>query len=113
MDIVDHEETNNEVNHSPRQEKSAVDNEATNKAFKALFTGVRLQRTLSAPGRTVPVPAPLPSVSHVSQRSNADPVDSYFWNLSWPPARGVMSDNWISEGKINRSGRFGNVKPQE
>ena len=64
--------------------KSAAEQEAANRAFKALFTGACSQKMMPTATVTEALPAPWPLVSHVIQRDEDVSLGVNFWSLPWP-----------------------------
>ncbi|XP_078347147.1 uncharacterized protein LOC144632387 isoform X2 [Oculina patagonica] len=79
---------------SRHKEKSAADQEAANKAFKALFTGASSQMSLPSSTAAEALPAPWPLVSHVFQKDEDVSVGVNFWCLPWPASKGHKSDDF-------------------
>ena len=75
---------------SPRKVKSAAEQEAANRAFKALFTGACSQKMLPTATAAEALPAPWPLVSHVIQRD----LGVNFWSLPWPVGKYHKSDDF-------------------
>ena len=69
---------------SLRNVKSAAEQEAANRAFKALFTGACSQKMLPTSTAADARPAPWPLVSHVIQRDEDVSIGVNFWSLPWP-----------------------------
>ena len=74
------------------KETSAVEKEAANRAFKALFTGASSQKTASSVSVADALPAPWPLVSHVFQNDGDASFDGTFWCLPWPTGKDKKFD---------------------
>ena len=79
---------------SPRKVKSAAEQEAANRAFKALFTGACSQKMLPTATAAEALPAPWPLVSHVIQRDEDVSLGVNLWSLPWPVGKYHKSDDF-------------------
>lgn len=94
-----------DMDSSQRNKKSAAEQEAANKAFKALFTGASSQKSLPTSTAAVALPAPWPLVSHVFQKDEDVSLGANFWCLPWPAGQGYKSNdfsNILSIGKYRQ-----------
>ena len=93
-----------ELHSSQQKVKSAAEQEAANRAFKALFTGACSQKMLPTATATEALPAPWPLVSHVIQRDEDVSLGVNFWSLPWPVAKyhkyDDLSHNLSLDGKF-------------
>lgn len=84
--------------------KSVAEQEAANRAFKALFTGACSQKTLATSTAAEAFPAPWPLVSHVIQRDEDSSPDVNFWSLPWPVGNYHKSDEFSHN--LSLDGKF-------
>lgn len=83
-----------DLDSSPRKVKSTAEQEAANRAFKALFTGACSQKMLPTATTAEALPAPWPLVSHVIQRDEDVSLGVNFWSLPWPVGKYHKSDDF-------------------
>lgn len=93
-----------DLDSSPRKVKSAAEQEAANRAFKALFTGACSQKMLPTATTTEALPAPWPLVSHVIQRDEDVSLGVSFWSLPWPVGKYHKSDDFSQN--LSLDGKF-------
>ena len=89
---------------SSLKEKPTINQEAAKKAFNALFTGARHQKTPPVVIAAEVLPAPWPTVSHVVQKEHHSSLGVNFWSLPWPIGRSHISDDFsgslLPEGTV-------------
>ena len=108
--------SSSDLDSSLQKAKSAAEQEAAKKAFKALFTGACSQKMLPTATATEALPAPWPLVSHVIQRNEDVSLGVNFWSLPWPVGKYHKSDdlshNLSLDGKFHvRLSTFYSVCP--
>ena len=95
IDNTTNECSTSNVDSLTHKEKPTIDQEAAKKAFKALFTGARYQKTLPAATIAESLPAPWPLVSHVCQKEEDVSLGVNFWSLPWPTGKSHKSDIFL------------------
>ena len=93
-----------DLDSSPRKAKSAAEQEAANRAFKALFTGAFSQKMLPTATAAEALPAPWPLVSHVIQRDEDVSCGVNFWSIPWPVGKYNKSDDFSHN--LSLDGKF-------
>ena len=84
--------------------KSVAEQEAANRAFKALFTGACSQKMLPTSTAAEAFPAPWPLVSHVIQRDEDGSPGVNFWSLPWPVGKYHKADEFSHN--LSLDGKF-------
>ena len=104
LDNAAKEYSTSDLDSSLCKAKSVAEQEAANRAFKALFTGACSQKMLPTSTAAEAFPAPWPLVSHVIQRDEDGSPGVNFWSLPWPVGNYHKADEFSHN--LSLDGKF-------